>query len=150
MSSALSVFLGKRRASHLALFAYGVTDESFAVNHHRFLTGDWDAGRALVVNHASNLAWVASTVAGGLGGQFIAPGAFGLNYTLAAMFIGLIVLQVKRLLHVAVGGAAGAISVALTFVLPGNWNIIAASIAAATAGAVILSINGRSARRPRK
>jgi predicted branched-subunit amino acid permease len=66
------------------------------------------------------------------------------------MFIGLIVLQVNRLLHVAVGGAAGAISVALSFVLPGNWNIIAASIAAATAGAVILSINGRSARRPRK
>jgi 4-azaleucine resistance transporter AzlC len=150
MSSALSVFLGKSRTSHLALFAYGVTDESFAVNHHRFLTGDWDAGRALVVNHASNLAWVASTVAGGLGGQFIAPGAFGLDYTLAAMFIGLIVLQVNRLLHVAVGGAAGAISVALSFVLPGNWNIIAASIAAATAGAVILSINGRSARRPRK
>ncbi len=142
MSSALSVFLGERRTSHLALFAYGVTDESFAVNHHRFLTGNWGAGRALVVNHASNLAWVASTVAGGLGGQFIAPGAFGLDYTLAAMFIGLIVLQVNRLLHVAVGVAAGSASVALSFVLPGNWNIIAASIAAATAGAVILGING--------
>jgi 4-azaleucine resistance transporter AzlC len=147
MSSALSVFLGKRRTWHLAWFAYGVTDESFAVNHHRFLTGEWDWRRALVVNHASNFAWVASTVAGGLGGQFIAPGAFGLDYTLAAMFIGLIVLQVNRLLHVVVGAAAGAASVALSFVFPGNWNIIVASIAAATAGAFILSVNGRRTRR---
>jgi len=147
MSSALSIFLGKKRSAHPALFAYGVTDESFAVNHHRFLTGNWDAFRALVVNHASNLAWIASTVAGGLGGQFIAPGAFGLDYTLSAMFIGLIVLQVRRLLHVAVGAVAGAASVALSFVLPGNWNIIAASVAAATAGAVILGINGPFHRR---
>lgn len=149
MSSALSVFLGKRRTSHLALFAYGVTDESFAVNHHRFLTGEWDWRRALVVHHASNFAWVASTVAGGLGGQFIAPGAFGLDYTLAAMFIGLIVLQVKRPLHVAVGAAAGAASVALSFILPGNWNIIVASVAAATAGAVMINIHGRWPRRRR-
>jgi 4-azaleucine resistance transporter AzlC len=138
MSSALSVFIGKRRPALLAFFAYGVTDESFAVNHHRFLTGDWDAGRCLVVNHASNLAWIASTVAGGLGGQFIAPGAFGLDYTLPAMFIGLIVLQVRRLLHILVGAAAGMVSVALSFILPGNWNVIAAAVAAATAGAVIL------------
>lgn len=139
MSSALSVFLGKRRSAHLALFAYGVTDESFAVNHQRFLSGDWDYTSALVVNHAANLAWVASTVAGGLGGQFIAPGAFGLDYTLSAMFIGLIVLQIRRVLHVIVGLAAGTASVGLYFVLPGNWHVIAASAAAAAAGALFMS-----------
>jgi 4-azaleucine resistance transporter AzlC len=147
MSSALSVFLGKRPLSHLALFAYGVTDESFAVNHQRFVSGDWGWTRALVVNHASNLAWAASTVAGGLGGQFIAPGAFGLDYTLCAMFIGLIVLQVRRLLHVAVGAAAGAASVALSFVVPGNWHIIAASVAAAAAGVVFMGIRDSASRR---
>jgi len=150
MSSALSVFLGKRRSSHLALLAYGVTDESFAVNHHRFLTGEWDWRRALVVNHTSNFAWVASTIAGGLGGQFIAPGAFGLDYTLAAMFIGLIVLQVNRVLHVAVGAAAGVVSVLLSFLLPGNWNIIVAAVSAATAGAVILGMHARESRRRKK
>lgn len=139
MSSALSVFLGKRPSSHLTLFAYGVTDESFAVNHQRFQSGDWDYTRALVVNHAANLAWVASTVAGGLGGQFIAPGAFGLDYTLCAMFIGLIVLQIRRVLHVIVGIAAGSAAVGLYFILPGNWHVIAASVSAAAAGAVFMS-----------
>jgi predicted branched-subunit amino acid permease len=63
------------------------------------------------------------------------------------MFIGLIVLQVRRLLHIAVGAAAGAASVALSFVLPGNWNVIAASVVAAAGGAVILGIGGPLHRR---
>lgn len=150
MSSALSVFLGKRRASHLALFAYGITDESFAVNHQRFVSGDWDVTRALVVNHSTNLAWAASTVAGGVGGQFIAPGAFGLDYTLCAMFIGLVVLQIHRALHVAVGVAAGAAAVGLSFILPGNWHVIAASVAAAAAGAAVMRISDAARGRPRR
>ncbi len=59
MSSSLSVFLNGSRKGLLFLFAYGLTDESFAVNYVRFKEGGWDLKRALVVNHVANFTWIA-------------------------------------------------------------------------------------------
>ena len=87
MSSALAVYLRAAHRGLLALYAYGVTDESFAVNLPRFNAGNWSLSRALVVNHAANLTWFISTVAGGIGGRFIPEGALGIDYALIAMFI---------------------------------------------------------------
>ena len=56
MSSSLAVFLGGTKKRWLAVFAYGITDESFAVNYIRFKTGQWDLPRALVLNHATEKA----------------------------------------------------------------------------------------------
>ena len=75
MSSSLSLHLRDLRGGWLTLFAYGVTDESFALNMSRFREGNWEWRRALVVNHATNLTWIVSTVAGSIGGQFIPTGA---------------------------------------------------------------------------
>ncbi|HJV36159.1 AzlC family ABC transporter permease, partial [Geomonas sp.] len=47
MSSALSVHFPGVSRRFLALFAYGVTDESFAVNTTCFRKGGWDRWRAL-------------------------------------------------------------------------------------------------------
>ena len=66
MSSALSVHLQHIRKKALALFAYGVTDESFAINLLKFKYGDWDISRALVLNHMANLTWIIATVIGHL------------------------------------------------------------------------------------
>jgi predicted branched-subunit amino acid permease len=49
MSSALAVYLRAAHRGLLALYAYGVTDESFAVNLPRFNAGNWSLSRALVV-----------------------------------------------------------------------------------------------------
>jgi 4-azaleucine resistance transporter AzlC len=64
MSSALAVHFPGVSRRFLALFAYGVTDESFAVNMVRFNQGGWDRRSALALNQAGNLTWLASTVAG--------------------------------------------------------------------------------------
>ena len=64
MSSALAVHLRSAHRWLLVLYAYGVTDESFAVNMPRFNENSWSLSRALVVNHAANLTWFLSTVAG--------------------------------------------------------------------------------------
>jgi 4-azaleucine resistance transporter AzlC len=96
MSSALAVYLRAAHRGLLALYAYGVTDESFAVNLPRFNARDWSLSRALVVNHAANLTWFISTVAGGIGGRFIPEGALGIDYALIAMFICLLVLPNQK------------------------------------------------------
>ena len=134
MSSSLSTFMRNLGTGRLSLFAYGVTDESFALNTARFRDGNWDWRRALVLNHTTNLTWIASTVAGGFGGQFIPAGALGIDYALSSMFICLLVFQLRGRLYVIVAIIAGILAVALSLLLPGNAYIVAASVIAATLG----------------
>jgi len=136
MSSSLAVFLENVSRAKVSLMAYGVTDESFAVNHPRWSQGRWDIDRALVVNHSANLAWIISTVLGGVGGQFIPAGALGIDYALIAMFICLLIFQLKSRIYVITAIIAGVAAVVLALVIPGNSYIILAAIIAATIGLV--------------
>ena len=137
MSSALAVPLRGTPAKKLLLFSYGVTDESFAVNMNRFNTGNWDMDRCLVVNHVANAVWVVSTVAGGFTGRFIPDGAFGIDYALIAMFICLLVFQIRGGIYVLTAVISGGVAIGLSLAIPGNLYVVLASIFAATAGVLI-------------
>ena len=137
MSSALSVYLGKSSKRMLPLFAYGVTDESFAVNLVRFNSGRWDLKRSLVVNHVANLVWIGSTVIGGYGGQFVPARAFGIDYALIAMFICLLVFQLNGKKYIITAILSGVLAVVFSLILPGNAYVVLASISAATLGVVV-------------
>ncbi len=145
MSSSLSTYLSGLGNGWLSAFAYGVTDESFALNTANFRERDWDWRRALVLNHTANLAWIGSTMAGGYGGQFIPAGAFGIDYALVAMFICLLIFQIRGVLYVVIALISGLAAVLLSLCIPGNSYIIIASTAAATLG-VILKRSGFSQR----
>lgn len=134
MSSSLAVHLPRLGIGRLSLFAYGVTDESFALNTIRFRDGGWDWRSAVALNQTANLVWIASTIAGGYGGQFIPAGAFGLDYALPAMFISLLVFQIRGRLHLAVALLSGLLAVAFSLLFPGNAYIVMASATAATLG----------------
>jgi 4-azaleucine resistance transporter AzlC len=145
MSSSLAVHLRGAGRLKLSLFAYGVTDESYAVNQVRFSGGDWDLDRALVLNQTANLAWFVGTVAGGVAGQLIPAGALGLDYALNAMFICLLVMQLGSRRKVMVALLSGALAVGLAPLLPGNLHVVAAAAAAAGAG-VLVGRKGGSGR----
>jgi 4-azaleucine resistance transporter AzlC len=134
MSSSLAVYLRRLGRGWLSLFAYGVTDESFAVNLTRFRLGTWHWQQALVVNQIANAAWVGSSLLGGVAGQFIPSGAFGIDYALIAMFLCLLVFQLRGGLYAVTAAAAGVLAVVLALLLPGNLHIIIASVLAATIG----------------
>jgi 4-azaleucine resistance transporter AzlC len=137
MSSSLSVYLKSLSGGWLALYAYGVTDESFALNLTRFRDGDWDWRRAIILNHTANIMWICCTVVGGYGGQFIPTGAFGIDYALIAMFICLLVFQLKGNLYVLVAVIAGGLAVCLSLLMPGNFHIVISSVIAATCGVLL-------------
>ncbi|MDF1591170.1 MAG: AzlC family ABC transporter permease [Desulfobacterales bacterium] len=132
MSSSLAMYMGQTSKKRLSLFAYGVTDESFAVNLFRFRQGGWDVKRALTVNHIANIAWVASTLMGGYGGELIPERALGIDYALNSMFICLLVFQLRGKKYVITAVLSGGIAVLLALVLPGNSYVVLASIIAAT------------------
>jgi len=136
MSSSLSASLRNLGTGPLSLFAYGVTDESFALNSAKFRENRWDWRRALVLNHTANLAWIVCTVAGGFGGEFIPAGALGIDYALIAMFICLLIFQIREMLYVVVATIAGLLAVVLSLLIPGNSYIVIASVIAAALGVV--------------
>lgn len=137
MSSALAVYLKPLSRPLLALFAYGVTDESFAVNMMGFRTRklDWQVG--LWVNLISSLAWCASTVIGGYGGILIPSRSFGIDYALVAMLLCLLALQLRTPTHIVVALISAIVAVLLALALPGNWYVIMASVVGATAGLLL-------------
>jgi 4-azaleucine resistance transporter AzlC len=137
MSSALAVHFPRASRRFLALFAYGVTDESFAVNIARFRSEGWDRWQALTVNQVTNFTWIVSTVAGVYIGNLIPTGAFGIDYALTAMFICLLTFQFRERLHILTAFVAALLSVSLSLVIPGNLHIIVAACGAATAGFVV-------------
>ncbi|MGD9975308.1 MAG: AzlC family ABC transporter permease [Desulfatirhabdiaceae bacterium] len=137
MSSSLAVVIPPSGKRVLSVFAYGITDESFAINHPLFKNGGWNMTSALSMNHAANMAWILSTMAGGYGGQYIPENAFGLNYAMTAMFICLLVYQLRERIHVVTAILSGFVAVILYLVVPGNGYIVLAALAAATIGTVI-------------
>ncbi len=134
MSSALAVYLRGVERKFLSLFAYGITDESFAVNMAKFREGNWNRWQALVVNHVANIVWILSTIAGSLIGQLVPQGAFGIDYALTGMFICLLVYQLQGRIYILTGLIAAAISVGWYLLIPGDSYIVGASVCAATAG----------------
>lgn len=136
MSSSLALYLRSVNKSWTALFAYGVTDESFAVNLTRFRDSNWDWRQALVVNQIANVAWIASSIVGAYSGQFIPAGAVGIDYALIAMFLCLLVFQLRGRLYALTAIVAGVLAVFLALLVPGNSYIVLASVLAAFIGVV--------------
>ncbi|MCF8061481.1 MAG: AzlC family ABC transporter permease [Deltaproteobacteria bacterium] len=145
MSSALAPHLHQVGHGWLALFAYGITDESFAVNHARFSRGGWHWRPALAVNQSACAVWVTGTMAGAWAGRFIPQGAFGIDYALIAMFLCLLVFQLRGRRHAVTAAISGALAVGLSLVLPGNAYIILSTVLAATFGT--LALRGRAGGR---
>ena len=134
MSSALAVHLQGVNRKFLALYAYGVTDESFAVNLTRFRNGEWNRWRALIVNHLANSVWIMATICGALAGQFVPQGAFGIDYALTGMFICLLVFQLQGRIYFVTGLLAAVLSILWYLLIPGDSYIVGASMSAATVG----------------
>ena len=146
MSSALAVYLKNADRKKLTFFSYGVTDESFAVNLTRFRESSWDLNSAIVTNFTANITWFITTVLGGFSGQFIPAHSFGIDYAIIAMFICLLVFQLKGAIYVITAAIAGIIAVFLSLAVPGNSYIVIASMAAAAIGVVIKKKTGLGGR----
>ena len=137
MSSALSVHFPGVSRRFLALYSYGLTDESFAVNMTRFNQGGWHRYSALTVNHTANATWIFSSVLGVYLGQLMPPGAAGVDVALTGMFICLLVFQLRSPIFTITALISGICALLTYLWLPGNAYVIVASCFAASAGLVL-------------
>ncbi|EHJ48504.1 AzlC family protein [Solidesulfovibrio carbinoliphilus subsp. oakridgensis] len=110
-SAAMAPLLRGWRKRELAAFAFGLTDESFALHAARFGRGDRDKGLTLAINVAAQAAWVAGTALGVALGDILGDGrAFALDFALPGMFLALLAGQLTGRSHVAAAVAGAALS----------------------------------------
>ena len=135
MAASLVPYLDRWRRSELAAFAYQLTDETFAVHTVQFGSGAIHKADVFWVNAIAQVAWVSGSWLGVVGGQFVAdPGPWGLDYALPAMFVALLVLQIKDRIQIVVALATGLLAVLLSLWGLEQWVVILSTLAGATLG----------------
>jgi 4-azaleucine resistance transporter AzlC len=141
LSTALLPSFRTNRPWQNALLCYGITDETFAVSsavlQGRSIGPAWVAG----LHVTAQSTWVAASVAGALVGQMAGDHqAYGLDFALPAMFIGLLVPHLRgegaRARRFAALVAA-AVAVTLALLGQASWSIIVATVLAATLGVML-------------
>lgn len=138
MSAALSPHLQSWRKRELAGFAHEVTDESFALHATRMEDGPRPKGETFAINVTAQVSWVVGTALGVFGGHLIADiKPFALDYALPAMFIALLVMQLRNKVQVLVAVLAGGFSLGLYLIGFQQWYVIVATVLAATMGVVL-------------
>lgn len=137
-SASLSPYLKGWRTGELATFAYELTDETFAVHSAQFPDGVPPKAEVLALNATAQISWLTGSWLGAVvGGLITDVKLLGLDYTLPALFIALLVIQIKVRLEIVIAILAGVLSVLLTLAGVGRWSVILATVLAATAGVIL-------------
>jgi 4-azaleucine resistance transporter AzlC len=135
MSAALSPHFRSWRKWEQALFAFELTDESFAVHSARFARDQGDKLETFTVNLTAQLSWILGTWLGMVAGTLISDvRPYGIDFALPAMFVALLVLQVGNRVQVIVALLAGLFSLGLMQAGLTSWNVILATVVAAALG----------------
>ncbi|WP_291328255.1 AzlC family ABC transporter permease [Desulfovibrio sp. UCD-KL4C] len=138
MSAALSPHLRKWSKLELAAFSFQLTDETFAVHSTRFGNGDNCKCETYLINSIAQLSWIGGTVLGIISSSIITDiKPMGLDYALPAMFIALLIFQIKDKSHIIVGVITGLLSTAFALGGAGQWNVIIATLIGASLGVIL-------------
>lgn len=141
LSTALLPSFRETKPWQNALLAYGITDETFAVNASVLQGRPIGPGFVAGLHVTAQSAWILASVVGALAGQMAGNHeALGLDFALSAMFIGLLMPHLrgegagrKRV----AGLVAAATAVAMALLGQPSWGIIVATVLAATVGVLL-------------
>ena len=143
-SAALSPYLKGWRKFELAIFAYELTDETFAVHSVSFPEGVPSKAEVIAVNVTAQLSWLCGSWLGAVVGGLIKDvRPLALDYTLPAMFIALLVMQIKVRAEIIVAVLTGGLAVVLTLMGLDRWSVILATLVGATLGVLFEQIATR-------
>jgi 4-azaleucine resistance transporter AzlC len=141
-TSALAPYVRQYRDSFTTLFAYGLTDECFAVNLASYQHDkDWLPGEAMAINLLSMGTWALSNAIGCYLASFIHLNLALVSYILTAMFLGIWSNYMSSRSLVISGIGAGILSVFLATIVPYKLHIVLATLLISGAMAA-LSIKG--------
>ncbi|MBM9520096.1 AzlC family ABC transporter permease [Desulforhopalus vacuolatus] len=135
MAASLSPWMAQWSRPLLVLFSADITDETFAMNSAKAVELNDCKAEALSLNITAHSSWVLGGALGALASGLISDvRPLGLDFALAGMFIGLIVLQVDSTVKVLTAICAGILGTVLYACGLQEFYIIIATVVAATFG----------------
>jgi len=138
MSASLSLHFNKTPSKLLPFIGFVITDESFAIGNTLIKERDNKGLFFLSMGLSAYLGWVISSLIGVLIGRYILNFEIPvIDFVLPAMFIILLIMQIRDKMDVVVSIMAAILSIIFFFIFPGNWNIIIATLSAAVIGVIV-------------
>ena len=145
MSASVAPNLGSWKTWQRLLLGGMLTDESFVMHSLNFGRGDLDPTLAVSLNSAIYVTWTATgTVGYTLGAMIANPEAWGLDFALPAMFVGLLLPVCGNKPAVIAAFAGGAVSVGLHLLSAGSWAAFIGALSGAAAGVLFSLKEGAS------
>lgn len=129
-TSTLAPLVSKKSGLYTALFSYGTTDETFALNLSSFQdeTEHWTHKEALGLDLLSMVVWAVANAFGCYASKLIQLDLSLVSYILTAMFLGIWSNYLKNRTMVITGLTAGILAVLLAQMVPFKLHIVVASL----------------------
>lgn len=138
MSASLSLHFKKTPSKLLPFIGFVITDESFAIGNTLLEEKKNKGLFFLSMGLSAYLGWVLSSLIGVLIGRYILNFEIPvIDFVLPAMFIILLIMQIRDKMDVVVSITAAILSIIFFFIFPGNWHIIVATLSAAVIGVIV-------------
>lgn len=138
-SASLSTYFKSIRRRMIPILSFFITDESYGVSITELGNGQPPLqGYFMGLFITAYMGWVLSSLTGALFGQALGHGLnLGLEFTLPAMYIALLMMQLKGWRKAIIALLSGTLSLALASIVPGNGNVIIAAVASAALGVLL-------------
>ncbi|MDI3280241.1 MAG: AzlC family ABC transporter permease [Bacillota bacterium] len=138
LSASLAARLTALPRRFLWLYAFQLTDETFAVASDRLRREQPQPHYLWGLNLAAHLSWIGGTLAGAaFGGALPATERWGIDFALPAMFISLVVGQCRRREDVLVALAAAGLTLLVSGLGGDGFSLPLAAAAAALLGVIL-------------
>lgn len=138
LASSLSRYMCSESQKSVLIFSASMNDENYAINYMKFVTDkDWSAKDALLVEYYSLASWASGNLLGGLIGSAVQIDLVIVDFALTALFIYMIVMQVRQRLTLFIGILSAGLSIYFLTLVKSTLGIILATVLASFVGFII-------------
>lgn len=138
MGASLAPYIIRLPVSLQAVLSFGMVDETYAITIERIHKKGYSPSYQLGANIMFYGAWILSTAVGVLLSGYISdPLAWGLDFAMPAIFLGMLIPRLVSPTALVVCGVAVVVTIMGIVYLPGKWYIIAACLAATVVGGLL-------------
>lgn len=138
MSAAIAKHLNNLKPLTKWFFGFELIDETFAIHMANIERNTFGEVQAITVNMIAHFCWTAGTALGVFGAHLVTDTKpLGFDYALPAMFVALLIWQLRTNMHVIVA-AISAVTVILLYLAGATQLcVIGAAVISATAGVIL-------------
>ncbi|MEY8441878.1 AzlC family ABC transporter permease [Lactobacillaceae bacterium 24-114] len=138
LGSSLSKYIKNESQHFIWLFSVSMNDENYAINYLKFATDKkWEPKDALMVEHYSLISWSVSNMVGGLIGSTVSINLEVVDFALTALFIYMIVVQVRSHLTLLISLLSAGLAVVFLVLTKNTLGIVLATLVASFVGFLI-------------